>query len=358
MRQLVRDDTPLIYVGTYTEGHATEGIYLVRMDPRTGALRRVGSVNAGENPSFLALHPNGRMLYAVNETANGMVTGFAIGPGTGALTRVSAKPSGGDAPCYVSVHPSGRAVLVANYDSGTVALLKTDADGGLANAGTVDVHHGSGPRPEQQSAHAHCILPDPSGRYALAADLGADRVFVYQLHLEDGSLQHLESGDAVMRPGAGPRHLALHPTMSLVYVASELDSTLSTLRWDRDRATLTPVDTRSTLPADWTGDNAVADVHVSASGRHVYVSNRGHNSIAVFSLAASGTPTLDQVVPCGGDWPRNFALDPSGRCLLVANQHSNSIVVFARDETSGRLTLTGQTLALPSPVCLRFGATG
>jgi 6-phosphogluconolactonase len=354
MRHAGRDDMPLIYVGTYTEGHPQEGIYLVRFDPLTGALRQVGSADAGENPSFLALHPNGRVLYAVNETASGSVTGFAIARETGALTRINQEKSGGDAPCYVSVHPSGRAVLVANYDSGTVALLTVDADGVLSPASCVDAHSGSGPRPEQKSAHAHCIITDPSRRFALAADLGADRVFVYRLNLDGGSLVHVPAGDATMSPGAGPRHLVFHPSLPLLYVASELDSTLTTLRFDSEHGALTHVDTRPTLLSDWSRPNAVADVHVTSNGRNVYVSNRGHNSIAVFSVAPSGTPTLVQDVSCGGDWPRNFALDPSERWLLVANQRSNSVVVFSRDETSGRLTPTAQTLVLPSPVCLRF----
>ncbi len=352
-------DGDLLYVGTYTEGTRSEGIYLVRMDRRSGQLRRVGSVDAGANPSFLAIHPNGRVLYAVNELEKGAVRAFAIARDTGALTRLNEQPSEGGAPCYVSVDRSGRVVLVANYTGGSVALLPIQPDGALAPAAQVVQHTGKGPNAERQEApHAHCILPDPSNRFALAADLGADRVFVYRLDL-DGKLLHVEDGDAVMRPGAGPRHIAFHPTLPLVFVANELDSTVATLRFDAERGTLSPVDTRSTVPAGWTGTNYPADIHVASTGRSLYVSNRGHNSIAVLSVAETtggGALVLDQVVSTEGDWPRNFSLDPTGRWLLVANQRSDSIVVFGRDPDNGRLTPTRppQRIAIPSPVCLRF----
>jgi 6-phosphogluconolactonase len=256
----------------------------------------------------------------------------------------------------VSVDRSGRAVLVANYDSGSVALLPIQADGSLASATQVVQHHGKGPVADRQSMpHAHCILADPSNRFALAADLGADRVFVYRLDLEAKSLRHVDGGDGVMRPGAGPRHIAFHPSLPLVFVSNELDSTVATLRFDNQRGALSVTDVQSTLPAGWKGTNYPADIHVGPSGRSLYVSNRGHNSVAVFSVAAStGALAQQQVVSTAGDWPRNFSLDPTGRWLLVANQRSNSIVVFARDQASGRLTPTRERMELPSPVCLRF----
>jgi len=355
-------DGELLYVGTYTEGAGHDGIYLIRMDRRSGKLRLVGSVDAGANPSFLAIHPNGRTLYAVNEVekyngrASGAVSAFAIASDTGTLTRRNEQPSEGGAPCFVSVDRSGRVVLVANYVGGNVALLPIQADGSLASATHVVQHTGSGPNAERQDApHAHCIVADPSNRFALSADLGADRVFVYRLDLEGKSLRHIEAGDAVMRPGAGPRHIAFHPTLPLVFVANELDSTVATLRFDAERGTLSPLDVRSTVPAGWTGTNYPAGIHIAPSGRTLYVSNRGHNSLAVFSVAEStGALALEQVVSTDGDWPRNFTLDPTGRWLLVANQRSDSVVVFGRDQESGRLTPTRERIALPRPVCLRF----
>ena len=357
----VEDD--LLYVGTYTEEKRTDGIFLVRMDRRSGKLRQVGAVNAGPNPSFLAIHPNGRVLYAANELekyngkASGAVSSFAIA-NDGALTRRNEQASEGGAPCYVSVDRSGRVVLVANYAGGNVAVLPIQNDGLLGPVAHVDQHKGKGPNAERQEApHAHCIVPDASNRFALAADLGIDRVFVYRIDVDNKTLHRQPSGDAVMKPGAGPRHIAFHPRAPLVFVSNELDSTVASFRFDHERGALSSLDTRSTLPTGWKGTNYPADIHVAPSGQHVYVSNRGHNSIAMFSIATSaGKLNLEQTISTEGDWPRNFSLDPSGRWLLAANQRSNSVVVFARDEKTGRLTSTRQRIELPSPVCLRFRA--
>ena len=346
-----RTDPDLLYIGTYTES-----VYLVRMDRRSGELLKVGASKAGANPSFLTIHPNGRVLYAVNEVDKGAVRAFAIERATGALTQLNAQPSEGGKPCYVSGDRSGGVVLIANYAGGSVALLPIQPNGSLGPAAQVVQHTGKGPNAERQEApHAHCIVPDPSNRFALAADLGADRVFVYGLDVGSKSLRPMKEGDAVMQPGAGPRHIAFHPSLPLVFVANELDSTVATLRFDKARGALSPKATVSTVPADWTGTNYPADIHVAANGRTLYVSNRGHNSIAVFSVAEStGALALEQVISTDGDWPRNFSLHPSGRWLLVANQRSDSVVVFGRDPENGRLTPTRQRIALPSPVCLRF----
>ncbi len=340
-------DPDLLYVGTYTDN-----IHLVRMDRRSGELTRVGSANAGANPSFLTIHPNRRVLYAVNEREQaGGVSAFAIDKTTGALTKLNEQPSQGGAPCYVSVDRTGRVALIANYLGGNVGLLPIEPNGALAPAHMVQ-HTGKGPNADRQEGpHAHCIIPDPTNRFALAADLGADRVFVYRLDLDGNALQHV--GEAVMRPGAGPRHLAFHPTLPLVFVANELDSTVATLRFDSGSGVLSPQATISTLPTGWTGTNYPADIHLAANGRTLYVSNRGHNSIAVFSVTPStGALALEQVISSEGDWPRNFAL--ADGWLLAAHQRSNSVIVFGRDPNTGRLTLTRQRLELPSPVCLRF----
>lgn len=352
-------DDESLYVGSYTDDGRSDGIYLLHMDPHAGRLRSVASFNAGANPSFLAIHPQARALYAVNEVAHGTVSAFAIAADTGALTRLDQQPSKGDAPCFVSVDRGGRVALVANYDSGGVALLPIGADGALARSSSVDQHEGHGPNADRQlGPHAHCIVPDPTNRYALSADLGADRVFVYRLDPEGGALHRIAGAEAVMKAGAGPRHLAFHPTLPFVFVANELDSTVATLRFDADRGILSLLDARSTLPAGWSGTNYPADIHIAPSGRTLYVSNRGYNSVAVFSVAEStGALSLVQTVSTGGDWPRNFTLDPSGRWLLVANQKSNSIVVFRREEANGTLTETGQRISIPSPVCLRFHAS-
>ncbi|HEY1953811.1 MAG TPA: lactonase family protein [Gemmatimonadaceae bacterium] len=356
-------DDELLYVGTYTDDGKSKGIYLVRMDPRTGQLRQAGSVSAGANPSYLALHPNGRVLYAVNEVekyrdkASGAVTAFAIAGDGSALTKLGEQASEGGAPCFISVDHTGRVALVANYSGGSVAMLPILPDGSLAQASSVVKHTGNGPVADRQGeAHAHSIVAASGNRFALAADLGADRVFVYRLDLDANALRHVAGGDAIMRAGAGPRHLAFHPKLPLVFVSNELDSTVATLRFDGERGALTAGDAQSTLPSGWHGENYPADIHIAPSGRALYVSNRGHNSIAVFSVSPAGALALEQTISTEGDWPRNFSLDPSGRWLLVANQKSNSIVMLARDEKTGSLTRTSQRLELPSPVCLRFRA--
>jgi 6-phosphogluconolactonase len=357
-------DSPLLYVGTYTEGGQRDGIHLLRMDSGTGALRRVAAVDAGPNPSFLAIDTDGQTLFAVNEvsemggTATGSLRSFAIDAVSGGLTPINERVSGGAAPCYVSTDRKGRVAMVANYVGGTVALLGIGEGGALTNAYQVVQHVGTGKIPaRQERAHAHCIIPHPSNRFALAADLGIDRVLVYRLAADGGSLKHLEESDAVLAPGTGPRHLAFHPSLPLVYVTGELNSTVSALRCDPDTAALTVVQTVATLPAGFTGENYPADIHVASNGRALYVSNRGQNTIAVFSIApGTGMLKPQQSMSTGGDWPRNFTIDPTGRWLLVANQRSGSVVVLRRDLESGRLTSTSQRIALPSPVCLRFQA--
>ena len=351
----------LLYVGTYTEAGRTDGLYLLRMDTLSGALRQVEAVDVGANPSFLTIHPNGRTLYSVNEVTEtegrptGAVRAFAIDAESGALTWLDEQPSEGAAPCYVSTDRKGRFVLVANYVSGTVATLPIDETGALDHASHVVQHVGKGPvTARQEHAHAHCVVPHPSNRFVLAADLGVDRVLVYRFDEGTGALQHVEERDAVLPPGTGPRHLAFHPTLSLVFVSGELNSTVSALHCDPQTGALRVVQTLSTLPASFKGENFPADIHVAPSGRTLYVSNRGHNSVAVFSIGARGTLALQQVMSTGGNWPRNFTIDPSGRWLLVANQKSGSVVVFVRDAESGRLSATAQRIDIPSPACLRF----
>lgn len=359
-----RATDPLMYIGSYTENGRLDGIFLVKMNSATGALEQVGAVDGGPNPSFLTISPNGRMLYAVNETdmtegkPTGAVSAYSIDPTSGALTFFNEQASQGASPCYVSTDRKGRVAFVANYGSGTLATLPIANDGGLELATQAVQHVGTGPVTDrQEKAHAHCVIPHPNNRFVLAADLGADRVLVYRFDEQSTTLQHLERGDAVMPPGAGPRHLVFHPSMPLVFVSNELNSTVGVLRCDADTGALSLARTASTLPAKWSGSNFPADIHVAPDGRYLYVSNRGHNSIAVFSIAPStGALAQVQVMPTGGDWPRNFSLDPTGRWLLAANQRSSSITVFSRSVATGRLTPTSNKLDVPSPSCVRFQA--
>ena len=350
----------ILYVGTYTENTGSQGVYRARFDAKTGELRKIGSTNVGPNPSFLTIHPNGRVLYAVNELEqykgkpSGAVSAFAIARDTGALTRLNEQLSEGGAPCYVSVDHSGRVVLVANYVGGNLALLPIERDGSLAPAAQVVQHTGTGPNKERQEhAHAHSIVPDPSGTWALSADLGTDRIYVYHVDAAGKALHHIEAGDAMVKRGAGPRHIAYHPKLPFVYVANEVDSTVSRFRFDAEHGRLSLVDAHSTLPAGWKGANDVADIHIPSSGRTVYVSNRGHNSIAVFNVDSAGGLSPAQFAAVE-NWPRNFTLDPTERWLLVAHEKASSILVFARDQQSGKLTRTRERVDIPAPVCLRF----
>ena len=348
------------YVGTYTNDGRSEGIYRLLLNPDTGALRLDGLAATSANPSYLAIHPNGRVLYAVNELAEfqgkptGGVSAFAIGA-RDRLTSINQQESQGKAPCYVSVDRTGRFVFVANYTGGSIASIPVRRDGGLGVARTVVNHKGSGPDPVRQtSPHAHCILPDPSGRYVLAVDLGIDAILTYMLDEKTGAITVADTGAAV-KPGAGPRHLTFHPNGRLAYLANELDSTLSVFTYDAARGALEEIDVTPAAPGGTVEGNHPADIHVSPSGKHVYISNRGEDNIAVFSIdTASGKLTPVEQVSTGGKSPRNFALDPSGRWLLAANQRSDSIVSFKVDRESGRLTPTGHQVEVATPVCIKF----
>jgi len=255
----------------------------------------------------------------------------------------------------VSLDRTNRFVLVANYVGGSVATLPVMRDGGVAVARSVIEHHGSGPSPTRQTGpHAHCILADRGNRHVLVVDLGIDAVVSYELDARSGKLTPVSSG-AALKPGAGPRHLVFHPQSPFAYVANELDSTVSAFRYDEATGALDEIQTTEASPGGSTPDNHPADVHVAPSGRHLYLSNRGDDTIAVFAIdGTTGQLTPTQQISCGGHWPRNFALDPAGRFLLVANQRSDSIVVFRVDAESGRLTQTAQRAELPVPVCIRF----
>ena len=351
-----------VYVGTYTNDGRSKGIYLLMMARRTGALRVVGPAAETTEPSFLTLVPNGSFLYAVNETTeyegkpSGALSAFARNRGTDALTFINKLPTGGGAPCYVTLDGRGKFVLVANYVGGSVAVFSRRKDGGLGEVTSFVQHVGHGPDADRQSSpHAHCIMPDPSNRFVLVADLGLDRVFVYGFDAKSGTLTGSPVTEAGMAAGAGPRHLAFHPSGRILYVVNELDSTVSTLRYDKRTGKLTILQTVPSVSEPVSGRNAPADVHVHPSGRFLYMSNRGHDSIAAFTIDKS-TSTLRplQLEATGGHWPRNFAIDPSGRFLFVANQRSNTIDTHRIDTATGRLTPTGQRLELPSPVCIRF----
>lgn len=351
----------LVYVGTYTGGES-KGIYVCRMDPGTGRLEATGQTAMAKNPSFLAIHPNKRFLYAVSEidAAGGKPTGgvsaFSIDPASGGLTLINERASGGKHPCHVSVDATGRAVLVANYSDGTVAMLPIAKDGRLGEASCVVQHEGSSVNPSrQQGPRAHSITPDPGNRFAMAADLGIDKVMIYRLDLSGGKLIANDPPWAKVKPGAGPRHFAFHPSAKFAYLINELDSTMIAFSYNASKGALTEIQTISTLPEGWEGTNYCADVHVHPSGKYVYGSNRGHDSIVVCAIdAGSGKLKVLGYESTRGKMPRNFAIDPSGGFLLAANQDSGNIVTLRIDPGSGLLSATGDELKIPKPVCVKF----
>jgi 6-phosphogluconolactonase len=349
-----------LYVGTYTNGRS-EGIYRCLFDVGSGELI-VESVTRGvTNPSFLAIDRNRNRLFCVNETAGfegkagGSVSAFAMDQQTGDLRLLNSSSSHGADPCYLTFDSAGRFVLVANYTGGSLAVLPVRTDGSLGAATDVVQHKGSSVKPRQQGPHAHSVVLDPSGRFAYAADLGLDKVMIYHFDDRKGTLFPATPGWADLKPGAGPRHLAFPPDGSGVYVVNELDSTLTAFSVDRSTGGLEQRQTLSTLPSAFAGENFPADIHFGRSGRFVYASNRGHDSIAVFAVdPKKGEISPVQHESTGGKWPRNFTIDPTGQFLLVANQRSDTITVFDIHPESGTLAPNGHVAEIPSPVCVRF----
>ena len=348
-----------LYIGTYTTSGKSEGIYGYHMDD-TGALTRFTSIMS-VNPSFLTVDRSKRFLYAVNEVGEflekpgGAVSAFAIDPVTRNLRLLNEQATQGADPCYLSVDSRKRTLLVANYTGGNVSVFPLRSDGTLGMVAEVKQHEGSGPKEQQKGPHAHCVIFDRSERYALAADLGIDKVMIYRVDRITGKLTPAKQPFSELKPGAGPRHLSFHPTGKFLYVISELDSTMSTFKYNEREGTLTMIETVSTLPSDFSGTSYCADVHVSPSGEFLYGSNRGHNSIVVFEIdPRTGKLKVVQHISTAGDWPRNFTIDPSGAFLLVANQRSDNVVTFSIDPGTGQLKPTGHNESIPSPVCLRF----
>ena len=350
-----------LYVGTYTKG-ASEGIYLYRMDPSSGVLEPGGTPTKAEDPSFLAIHPGGRYLYSVNEIwefdgkPSGALCAFSIDPASGDMTFLNRQPSHGTSPCHLSVDKSGKFVLVANYGSGVVSMLPIDDDGRLGEATDILQHHGSSVDPERQEGpHAHSITIDLSNRYAFAADLGLDKVMIYKIDLTQGKLKPNDPPWAQVKGGAGPRHFAFHPSGKYAYVINEIDATLTAFNYDESNGTLDEIETVSTIPDDYHGEKSCADIHVSPSGKFLYGSNRGHDSIVIFAID-EGTGKLTHIghQPTQGKTPRNFAIDPTGTFLLAANQDSDSVVTFRIDAQTGTLMPTGQVTEVPAPVCLKM----
>jgi 6-phosphogluconolactonase len=353
----------LFYVGTYTEdGSKSKGIYAYRFDAQTGQVTPLGLAAETTNPSFVALHPNGRLLYAVNEVGNyngpnsGGVSAFSIDRSTGKLRFLNEVASRGADPCYITLDKTGKYVLVANYTGGSIAVFPVLEDGKLGEASAFLQHTGHGANPErQEKAHAHSIDLSPDNRFAMVDDLGLDELFVYKFDSATGSLTPNDPPFAKLDAGAGPRHFVLSPSGRFAYVVAEMHSTVTVFSNDEKTGTLRPLQTISTLPKDFTGQNDDAEIQMYASGKFLYASNRGSDTITEFAIdPGKGTLTPLAYTPTQGKIPRSFEIDPTGKFLFAANQKSDNIVVFRIDPNTGRLTPTGEVLDVGSPVCVKF----
>ena len=340
------------YVGTYTDPDRDgrgKGIYAYRVDERSGALAHVQTLEGVPNPHFLAVHPNGRFLYSTNGGDASAVSSYAVDGASGRLAQLNRQRSPGPGPTHLAVDPSGKLVVAANYAGGSVAAYPIGEDGRLAEHSDFVVHEGeTGPNAKRQDkAHAHVAVFDPTGRFVLVCDLGLDRTFVYRVDAAAGKLEPV--GSVVAHAGAGPRHAAFHPSGRYVYVVNELDSTVTTFAW-ADGALREP-HVVPMLPPGFEGENIAAEVAVAPDGRHVYASNRGHDSLAIYAVE-DGRLTPIGHEPSGGKTPRHFDLAPGGRFLYALNQDSDSVVVF--EVAGGGLRATGDVTEVGSPACIVF----
>jgi len=347
-----------VYFGTYTQGeNSGKGIYRSALDLDTGKLSDAVLVAEAQNPSFLEIHPNGKFLYAVSEAGGaGSVGAYAIDADAGNLKLLNQQPSGGAGPCHVSIDHTGRNLLVANYGSGSAAVIPIKPDGRLADPTGSAQHKGSSVNPKRQSGpHAHSINVSPDNRFAFVPDLGIDKIMIYRLDAEKGTISANTPPCAEVKPGSGPRHFAFHPNGNYAYVINELDCTVTAFAYQSTSGALTEIQTITTLPSGFDGVNTCAEVRVHPGGKFLYGSNRGHDSIVVYRVdLAKGTLALVEHETADIKTPRNFNIDPTGRFCLVANQGSDIVVVFRIDRQTGALEPTGHRISLPKPVCIRF----
>ncbi len=337
----------IVYVGAYTDA-GNKGIHAYRFSDTTGKLADIGLAAESSNPSFLAVSPNHRFLYAVNENPEGTVSAFSVGP-NGALKRLNTVSSKGSGPCHVAVDHTGKWLFAANYNSGSAAAFPIHEDGSLGEASAFAQHSGSSANAQRQAGpHVHSVNISPDNHFVLVADLGLDQILRYKLDLTQPVVTKI-------RPGSGPRHLAFSSDGRFAYAIDEIFGTVTAFEYNAANGGLKELQTISTLPAGFSAANSTAEIAVHPNGKFLYASNRGHDSIAVFRIdTAKGTLTAAGHTPTQGRTPRNFAIDPSGKFLLDTNQDSGNIVVFRIDPSTGALTPTGEPVNLPSPASLVF----
>ena len=361
--QSATDGKCLLFIGTYS-GAKSKGIYAARMDLATGALNSLGLAAQTPNPTFLAIDSKRRYLFAANEISRyngkraGSISAFSINPETGRLSPIDQHSSIGSGPCDIILDAADRNILVANYGSGSLAVFPVLPDGRFGENTAFIQNAGKSIDPSRQEGpHAHCMVLDAANRFAFACDLGLDKTFICKFDAARGTLTPNDPPFVPAKPGSGPRHLAFHPDGRHAYIIHELNSTISVFDYDAEHGALKELQTISTLPEDFKGHTIAAEIEVHPSGKFLYASNRGHDSIAVFAIdPVKGSLASVEYQPAQGKTPRHFTFDPTGRYLLVANQDSDNVIVFAIDANTGRLKATGQMLAVPAPTCITFAS--
>lgn len=349
----------IVYVGTYSL-RGSEGIYVFEFDRKAGTMKPIQSVSNAKSPSFLAIHPSGKYLYSVNEAAQagpsnaGAVSAYAIETATGKLSFLNGQSSLGNGPCHISIDQTGQTAFVSNYGGGNLTVLPIGADGKLGAATDSVQHAGSGPNAKrQEKPHVHSATVSPDNRFVYVADLGTDKLHVYEADVKNSTVKPATTPFVSVKPGSGPRHFTVHPNGRFAYLVQELTSSVAVFSRDAKTGSLTIIsESVNTLPADFSGQNTSADIHIDPSGKFLYQTNRGRDAIAMFSIGSNGKLTLLGDEPTRGKTPRNFMIDPKGEFIFVAHQDSDNVTLFRRNKTTGKLTYTGQSISVPAPVCV------
>jgi 6-phosphogluconolactonase len=351
----------ILYVGTYSV-RGSEGIYVYEFNRKKENFELIQTVNTPESPSFITVHPSGKFLLSVNRAGlpgnpnTGSVSAFRIEASTGKLTLINHQPSYGSGPCHISTDHTGKLAFVSNYTEGNVIVFPIAADGALKACSDSVRFSGKSINPtRQEKPHAHSSLPSPDNRFLLATDLGTDRIYSYTLNIANGKIVPAQKPFISVEPGSGPRHFTFHPNGRFVYLVEELTSTVAVFSYNKKTGDLTLIqDQIKSLPDDFKSVNTAADIHTDAKGKYLFLSNRGHQSLAVFDILADGNVKFKFTQPVAGEKPRNFLVDPQNQFVWVANQDTDNIIMLALDDKNGKLQETTVQIKVPSPVCLKM----
>ncbi|MDH4092291.1 MAG: lactonase family protein [Cyclobacteriaceae bacterium] len=351
----------ILYVGTFSV-RGSEGIYAFSFDRVKRTLKLLQKVPSLESPSYLAIHPTGKFLYSVNRgkadvTDNGgSVSAYGIDPKSGKLSGLNHRPSYGDGPCYISVDKTGEYIFIANYSEGNLVVLPLFDDGIIGNPSDAKKYVGNSINPARQAGpHIHSAVISPDNKFLYASDLGTDKIYIYEFNSSNGTLTPAKTPEVSVNPGSGPRHFTFHPSGKFAFLAEELTSSVCSFSVNKLTGALTIIqDTVKSLPESFKATNTSADIHTDTKGKYLYLSNRGLNSVSIFSISPTGKISLIGQQPSGGKTPRNFLIDPKGEFIFVANQDSDSIVMFRINPKTGKLIAVGKPVKVPSPVCLKL----